>query len=161
MYEDLSHVEEMVSMYLVLDKEDQTAIQKKVYTLYCESIHKEAVLQEQSKLPAKQRLSEKETHTEIRARTAKRMEKAIEAVDEIDKLSADKKAALLIALASIQKRTSKGNGKRPKVHITISDEVQSAKELVEDLFPEVDYESALKIYRETVTKIHKEEKTHE
>ena len=159
MYEDLSRVEEMVSMYLVLDKEDQAAIQAKVFNLYCESIHKKAVLQEQSKLPAKQRLSANEVDTEIRARAAKRMGKAIKAVDEIDKLSADKKAALLIALTSIQKR--KGTGKKPKVHITISDESPSAKELIENLLPEADYESALRIHRETATAIYEEGNTHE
>lgn len=54
MYKDISRIEEMVSMYLVLDEEDQLEIQEKVFELYSKSIHKEAVIRERSSVPAKQ-----------------------------------------------------------------------------------------------------------
>ena len=38
MYKDISRIEEMVSMYLVLDEEDQLEIQEKVFELYSKSI---------------------------------------------------------------------------------------------------------------------------
>ena len=58
MYKDISRIEEMVSMYLVLDEEDQLEIQEKVFELYSKSIHNEAVIREQSSVPEKQKLSE-------------------------------------------------------------------------------------------------------
>lgn len=155
MYKDISRIEEMVSMYLVLDEEDQLEIQEKVFELYSKSIHKEAVIREQSSVPAKQKLSENEVKAEIGERTFKRMKEAVEFTSEFDRISADKKAALLIALTNLQKRSSTGTGRKPRVHITISDESISAKELIEELLPEADYENALRIYRET-----RQKKTH-
>lgn len=141
MYGDLSCIEEMVSTYLTLDDEDQKKIQQKVLELSAKSVHKKAVLKEQSQISEKQRLSGKEIEKEICVRTIDRLKKASALADAFDKVQPDKKAAMLIALASFQK-------KEPKVHITISSQKESTRKLVEELIPAANYENARRIYRE-------------
>lgn len=154
MYGDLSRIEEMVSTYLELDEEDQKIIQQKVLELSAKSVHKQAVLKEQAQIPEKQRLSDKEIEEEICARTIERLKGVSAFADMFDKFQPDQKAAMFIALASFQK-------KKPKVRITVSNQKESTRKLIEELIPEADYENARRIYRETLRKIDGTGQTHE
>lgn len=151
MYEDLSQIERMVSMYLVLDKDDQTKIQEKVIELHLKSVHKKAVFKEQSQVPLKQRLSDNEIEAEINARTIERLKQGKAMADAIDNFSPDQKAALLITMISLEKRFS--IPQEPTVHITVSHRPVSAKKIIEESLPEADYGNARKIYREMIGKI--------
>lgn len=153
MDEELSKIEEMVSMYLVLDEEDRTAIRKKVYELYIKSAHKEAVLKEQAQIPETQRLSDNEIKAETETRALERFKAAIKLADTVDEYSPDDKAAFLIALTRIQKRARVTQ--KPNVHITVSHKATSTKKRIEELLPEADYENARRIYREVMTQMPK------
>lgn len=153
MYGDLSRIEEMVSTYLELDEEDQKIIQQKVLELSAKSVHKQAVLKEQAQIPKKQRLSDEEIEEEINARTIERLKGISAFANMFDKFQPDKKAAMLIALASFQKE-------KPKVHITISSQKESTRELIEELIPEADYENARRIYREMIGTTDRTGQTH-
>lgn len=146
---DIAKIEQLVSMYIELDEEDQKTIFDKTAVLFHSRSIKNQVVKENNLLPTKKRRKEHELEEAITEKVYDRFTKMKDMLDIFDNTSTDVQAAMLMLAHTIGNKSS--NVTETEVKVTISYHSKAMKEYVEELVPGVNYENAYRLYQEMLS----------
>lgn len=147
---DIAKIEQLVSMYIELDEEDQKTIFDKTAMLFYSRSTKNQVVKENNLLPTKKQRKGPELEEAITEKVYDRFTKMQDMLDIFDKTSTDVQAAMLMLAHSMGNKSN--NVTETEVKVTISYHSKAMKDYVEELVPGVNYENAYRLYQEMLSK---------
>lgn len=141
---DIAQIENLISMYIKLDKDAQEEVCQKVKTLWLLKICT-ANETENSTMTASEKVSGTRHQKGQDDALIKKLKDMKEFSDLLNKLDADRQAAALIG---IYKLAGKHYVTEPTVKVTITYQAKTLKEMIVESFPQVNYDHAYQLYLE-------------
>lgn len=151
---DIAKIEQLVSMYIELDEEDQKSIFDETAVLFFSKSTKNQVVENNYHLPTKKQLKGRELEGKIAEKVCQKVKRIEDIMILCDKLPPEGKAAMMMLAHTLGNKSS--NVTEPKVKVTISYHSKSMKDIVEESLPGVNYENAYRMYQEMLAEARKE-----
>lgn len=148
---DIAKIEQLVSMYIELDDEDQKTIFDKTAMLFYSRSTKNQVVKENNLLPLKKQKREHELEKEITEKVYNKFTKMKGILDIFDETPTDVRAAMLMVVHTMGNQSS--NVTETKAKVTISYHSKDMKDYIEELVPGVNYENAYRIYQKMLSEV--------
>lgn len=149
---DIAKIENLISMYIKLDEDGQEEVCRKVKELWLSKICAANEKQNSGMIASGKNSGVRHQKGPDDA-LIKKLEDMKEFLDLLHKLDEDGQAAALIGT---YKLAGKRNITEPKVKVTITYQSKTLKEMIAELFPQVDYDHAYQLYQENMEKIQTE-----